>query len=488
MNFRVVARILGAILLTFSLSQLVLVPVALIYGEFSELVSVLESMSIGALLGAALFFAGRGRPDLLFRREALAIVGLSWILVAALGALPFHLGGMVNNYADAYFESMSGLTTTGSSVLTDVEGQARTMLFWRSFLHFVGGLGIVVFFVAILPILGVGGKTLIRQEITGPVPDSLTPRVKDTAVALTKIYIGFNVLEAVILRLCGMDTFDAINHAMATIATGGFSTRNTSVLYYTPLVEWVLIVFMYLASANFSLHLRFLQGERWCYFKDSEFRWFTAIVLAASVFFAAVLHLAGTPAVSHPGQFNARDGLFTTLTVMSTTGFGTVDFDQWPAACKVVIVALMFLGGMAGSTAGGMKIIRGIILFRSVIQQLGRETSPRLVRLVKIDGKALDPRTQTDTYAFFFAYMAVFVLGSLLVTLAAPDHSLVTCVTSVATCLNNVGPGLEAVGPTMNFSGLPSVAKWILSLCMLMGRLELYAILIILNPNFWLSR
>ena len=488
MNYRIVSRVLGTILLVFSLSKLVLVPVALIYGEYRELLAVLESLLIGVAFGGLLYVAGKQENELLFRREALAVVGLSWILVAAIGALPFLLGGMVDGYTDAYFESMSGLTTTGSSILSDIEGQARTMLFWRSFLHFVGGLGIVVFFVAILPVLGVGGKTLIRQEITGPVPDSLTPRVKDTAVALSKIYIGFNVLEAVILRLCGMDTFDAINHAMATIATGGFSTRNTSVLYYTPLIEWVLIVFMYLASANFSLHLRFLQGERWCYFKDSEFRWFTAIVLSASVFFAVVLHLAGTRAVSHPGEFNARDGLFTTLTVISTTGFGTVDFDQWPAACKVVIVALMFLGGMAGSTAGGMKVIRGIILFRSVIQQLCRETSPRLVRLVKIDGKALDPRTQADTYAFFFAYIAVFVLGSLLVTLTAPDHSLVTCVTSVATCLNNVGPGLEAVGPTMNFSGLPAAAKWILSLCMLMGRLELYAILIILNPSFWLSR
>jgi trk system potassium uptake protein TrkH len=488
MNLRIICRVLGFILVVFSLSMLTMLPFALWYREVHSLIALLESMGIGLMLAAILYLIGRSAKGDIFRREAVAVVSISWILVAALGALPFVAGGMTNNYTDAYFEAMSGLTTTGSTTLTFVEGQPRALLFWRSFLHFIGGLGIVVFFVAVLPLLGVGAKTLFKQEATGPVPEGLTPRIKDTALGLCKIYIGLNLLQFVVLMICGMSFFDALNHAMATMATGGFSTRNSSIAHYTPLIEWVCVIFMFLAGTNFSLHLRALKGDWRCYWRSHEFRLYAGIVLIVSLFFIIILHMSATTAVSHPGELAVRDSFFTTLTIMTTTGFGTVDYDQWPNVCRMVILLLMFAGGMAGSTAGGIKLIRFLILWKIGRFHLAREASPHRVRTIKVDGRPLELAAQRDTLVFFFFYMATFTIGCVLVCMLMPNQSLVSSVTAVVACLNNIGPGLEAVGPMMNFSTQSSAAKWVLSGLMLLGRLELFVVLMILSPNFWRAR
>lgn len=488
MNYHVVSRLLGAIILLFSSSLVTAVPFALIFREFQALVGILESLAIGGIAGALLYMIGKHDNSALFRREALAVVGMGWLAVAAVGALPFHLGGMTHSYTDAYFESMSGLTTTGASILRSIETQDKSMLFWRSFLHFVGGMGIIVFFVAILPVLGVGGKKLFMQEVPGPVPEGVTPRIKDTALALCKIYIALNVIEFVVLMFCGMSPFDALNHAMATMATGGFSTRDSSIGFYTPVIEWVIVLFMFLAGTNFTLHLKFIRGDYRCYFRDAEFRAYLGIVLGAAVFLAVVLLLFDGQPVSQPGELNFRDGLFTTVSILTTTGFGTVDFNQWPSVCHVIIIVLMFVGGMAGSTAGGMKVIRWVILAQSARISLRRERTPRIVRSLKLDGRALDPRMQNDVFVFFFIYMAVFLITAVLVALFSPHQGLLTAITATAACLNNIGPGLDAVGPATNYADCSAAAKWILSVCMVMGRLELYAILVILNPHFWLGR
>lgn len=488
MNYRVLCRLLGLLLAPFSLSMLTAMPFALYWHEWAAMGAFASSMLIGLALSGALYLVGRRTKESVFRRETLAVTSLAWILAAGLGGLPFLLSGSLPAYADCYFESMSGLTTTGASAFSAVEDLPRSILYWRSFLHFLGGLGIVVLFVAVLPLVGVGARALYKQESPGPVPEGMTPRIRDTAMLLLRIYIGLNVVEMVMLMLAGMGFFDALNHAMATIATGGFSTRNASIISFrSPWIEWILALFMYLSSLNFANHADLLRG-RFTYFRSAEFRTFTAIVVVASVFFATVVYFHGSQAVSHPGEFNIRDGFFTTLTLMSTTGFGTIDFDQWPQGTRLIALLAMFAGGCAGSTAGGLKIIRCVILAKVVAHELGRAVWPRRVAPLKVDGRIVERETIHEVLVFFLLYIAVFVTGSLVIALLMPDQSLLASMSAAATTLSNVGPGLEAVGPTMNFSGQSAPAKWTMSFLMLLGRLELFPVLAMFAKSFWTAR
>lgn len=489
MNYRVVCYILSIILFFFSLSFLTMVPLAIGFGEKGALIAALESLGIGMAVSLALYGIGYNeRKASLFRRESLAVVGTSWLLVAGLGALPFALGQMLPTYTDAYFEAMSGLTTTGSTVLRDIESQDKALLFWRSFLHFVGGLGIVVFFVAILPVLGVGGKSLFRQEVPGPTPEGLTPRIKDTAIGLCRVYIALNAIEFVVLMTCGMGWYDALNHAFATMATGGFSPSNTSVAAYSALIQWVIIVFMFLAGTNFSLHLQAVRGNWRAYFRDLEFRVYTGVILLSALLFTIVLYSHQTEAVSHPGELNFRDSLFNVVAIKTTTGFGTVDFNLWPVGLQVMLVALMFMGGMAGSTAGGLKVVRIIILLKSAIYLLRKEVNPRRVITVKLSNRPLQASIQSETFGFFFVYITVFLGGVMCLAFLMEEQDLISSATAVAATLNNIGPGLAAVGPTMNFADQGLAAKWLLSLLMVLGRLELYPILVLFAPRFWVPR
>ncbi len=485
MNLRVLCKLLGFLLAPFSLSMLAAAPFAMYYGEWAMLGEFVAASAAGLAIAGVLYLIGRTAKETIFRRETLAITGLSWTVAAAVGALPFYMSGTVPTYTDAFFESMSGLTTTGSTVLTAIEDTPKSLLFWRSFLHFLGGLGIIVLFVAVLPLVGVGARSLFKQESPGPVPEGLTPRIRDTSVMLFKIYAGLNVAETLILWVSGLSFFDALNHALATMATGGFSTRDTSVLAFaSPVVEWVIVIFMFLAGTNFSHHVDAVRG-RFTYFGSTEFRLYLGIVVAASLFFAAILSVSATTAVSNPAGINVRDGFFTSLALMTTTGFGTVDFDQWPHAARMVAIMLMFVGGCAGSTAGGMKVIRWVILMKVAIHELARNISPRRVTTLKIDGRTIPRETTHEVLVFFFLYMLLFVFGSLGIALLMPDQSLLSSITAAAATLNNIGPGLEAVGATMNYAGQSDAAKWLMSLLMLMGRLELFPILAMLSKTFW---
>jgi len=485
MNYLLLCRLLSVLLLLFTLSMLIAVPFALYYGEWKSLLVFVESMGIGLIFTGILYLFGRRATGEVYRREALATVGLSWIIAAAIGAIPFILSGAVPDIASAYFESASGMTTTGSSVFEVIEDKPKSILIWRSFLHFLGGLGIVVLFVAILPAMGVGGRALFKQEVPGPVTEGLTPRIRDTAIKLLKLYIGLNVVQAIILMICGMSFFDAINHAMATIATGGFSTKNASIAAFTsPMVEWVTIVFMFLAGTNFSLHLEALKG-RFVYFKSIEFRVYLFIVFAVSFFIATMLWMSGSQAVSNSGGFNFRDAMFITLAIQTTTGFGTVDFDQWPEVTRILLVFLMFVGGCAGSTGGGIKLVRWIMVTKVVLSEIATNVSPRSVRLLKLDNHVINKETSRQVLTFVVLYLMLTAAGAITVALLMPEQSLVTSVTASVTALNNIGPGLELIGPTSNFASQSAPTKWVLSFLMIMGRLELFSVLVLLSPKFW---
>ncbi len=369
-----------------------------------------------------------------------------------------------------------------------IEGKSYAILFWRSFLHFLGGLGIVVLFVAFLPTMGVGGRALFKQESTGPVTEGMTPRIKDTAMKLVKVYVGLNVIQAILLMLCGMNLYDALLHAMGTIATGGFSSRNASIAAFTsPVIEWIIIAFMFIAGTNFGLHVEFLRG-RFAYFKSTEFKAYVAIILCSATFIAVALWVSDNQAVSNPGKINIRDSLFMVLTIQTSTGYGTVDFNQWPEAVRMLLLVLMFVGGCAGSTGGGIKVIRFVLLFKLLKAEVASAVSPRSVRLLKLDGNVIQRDTAYQVLIFFFTYIAITVLGFLLVATLMPEQDLVSSITAVIASINNIGPGLGAVGPTMNFASQVPLAKWVLALLMILGRLEMFSLLILLSPNFWTNR
>lgn len=447
-----------------------------------------ESMAVCGLIGFMLYMIGRRTTEELFRKEALATVGFSWILISFVAALPIYLGGMTSTFTDAFFESTSGITTTGASILNHIEIQPRSLVFWRAFLHFVGGLGIVVFFIALLPLLGAGGKTLFRQEVAGPIPEGFTPRIKDTALNLCKLYIGLNVLAFVVFISLGLSFFDALCHAMSVIATGGYSNRDASAGHFGWLVQWAIILFMFIGATNFRLHLRFIRGDFLCYFRSEEFRLYCAIVAGGAVILTLALFFHGNPFVSNPGTWNPRDALFNTLTIVTTTGFGTVDFDQWPQVCRMTILILMFTGGMAGSTSGGMKMVRLLLLWKIARFHLSREASPNRVRTLKIDNNNIDKNTIHDTLVFFFVHTAIIVTACLLVALIMENQPLLTTISAVVACINNIGPGLELVGPMLNFSEQAMPVKWILSCLMLLGRLEHFVLLVLFSPSFWSYR
>ena len=413
-------------------------------------------------------------------REGFAIVGFGWIMASLLGALPYTFSGILPNYVDAVFETVSGLTTTGASVISDLEIVPRGILLWRSLTHWLGGMGIIVLFIAFLPEIGAGAIHMFRAEVPGPTADRVVPRLRDTAVALWGIYTVLTVAQILMLLLAGMSFFESVNHTFATMATGGFSTKNNSVLYFDNLaIELIIVLFMTIAGGNFGLYfLVWKKGIR-VLFHDLEFKAYLAIMGLSTLVMAANLVLAaGQPA----GQA-LRDSLFAASSIMTTTGFVTADFDRWPAFSKFVLLLLMFVGGCAGSTAGAIKVVRLLLLGKQSWTELKRELHPKMVFTVKIDGKPVAQSILQVTGQFFFVYISTFVLSVLLVTAAGMEAW--DGIGAVAATLGNVGPGFGAVGPTTTYSLQSDFIKIVLSACMLLGRLELFTLLIFLRPEFW---
>lgn len=491
MNYRIVARYLGHFSLILSVIMLPSILCALLMADWLSLTALAGSLVLSALVGLALILIGRGARDRMFQREGLALVALGWLMAAGLSACPYLFSGVLGP-AEAYFEAMSGLTTTGSTVLRDIENTPRGILFWRAFTHWIGGIGIIVLFIAVLPYMGAGGKQMFKSESPGPDPRSLSPRIRDTASALWKIYLGMTVILTALLMVAGMNLFDALTHTFSTLATGGFSTRNASIAAFDSLtIELIIVAFMTLAGANFGVYFAMLKGDWWAPLKNTEFKaYFLTLALVSIMIAINLLGVQGSVGLDAPEplpQYTpaeaARHATFLTVSLMTTTGFGTEDFDYWPYFSRTLLVLIMFIGGCAGSTGGGLKVVRFIILFKMAYWRVESTFRPKTVRPIRVNGQIVDEHMQRTVYAFFFLNMAILAVGSLYMSLLGLPFQ--SAMTAVITTLNNVGPGLEYLGATESFAIIPAHGKLFLSICMVMGRLELFSIGVLLLPAFW---
>ena len=474
--------ILGLICLGLGLCMLLPMGVALIYGEPGWL-AFLGGAFISGVLGLILYWSFNDkRPKELNHREGMAIVGLAWLISGFMGGVPLLLSGDFLTLADAVFESASGFTTTGASVLTNVEGAQKCVLFWRALTHWLGGMGFIVLGVAILPFLGVGGMQLYKAEVPSPTPDRLAPRITDTAKVLWKVYALLTFAEALLLLLGGMDVFDSVCHAFATMATGGFSTKNASVGFYAnPFIQWVITVFMFLAGVNFTLHFQMFTQRDWkAMLRDDEWRFYAYTFAAFSLVIAASLWLWGDQHIEQ----SLRLAFFQVATIITTTGFATADYGLWPPLALSLLMVLMFVGGSAGSTGGGPKVLRIMILLRQSLREFSRLIHPRMVNPVKVGGRMVDKQIVAAIWSFVALYLFCFAATG--VALAAMGLDVTTSFSASIACLGNIGPGLgDIVGPTGNYSSLPEAAKWLLSVVMIVGRLEIYTVLVLIIPGLW---
>lgn len=476
----VVTRFVGILLFFLGLSMLGPLAVSLIYRDGST-DAILQSAMAASVIGGILFLATRkSGATTLSHRDGVAIVTIGWAAAGLVGTLPFLFSGAIPNFTSAYFESLSGFTTTGASILSDIEAVPKGILFWRSQTQWLGGMGIIVLSIAILPFLGVGGMQLYKAEIPSPVVDRLKPRISETARTLWKVYGFLTLLQILFLAMGGMTLYDAVSHAFCTLPTGGFSTRNTSMAHYGSLyLDVVIIFFMLMAGINFSLHYRLIKGDLKVFWKDVECRVFLCMV--AVLVLATAMDIHGTV---YPKLADAiHHAAFQVSSVITTTGFVTADYDRWPAFSRYILVLCMFLGGMAGSTGGGIKIMRVILLIRHSYKELFRLIHPHAVITVKLGGRPVPPEVLSSIWGFFILYISLFVLATLIMCGLGLD--LISAFSSVAACIGNIGPGLGTVGPATNFLAVPTLGKWILAFCMLLGRLEIYTVIVLLVPEYW---
>ena len=479
MRWPIALHVTGLILLCVGLCMSVPLACGWYYGDVS-VKPLFVSLCVTVLTGVLLMLGfRRPKPLVINHREGMVIVTLGWAACALFGALPFVLGGFPS-FTDAFFESMSGFTTTGASILSDVEAQPKGLLLWRSLTHWLGGMGIIVLTVAILPFLGVGGMQLYKAEVPGPVADKLQPRIKDTAMSLWKVYVLFTAAQVALLMLGDMDLFESVCHAFGTMATGGFSTRNTSIAAYdSAYIDGVITFFMLLAGVNFALHFQLLRGRPLAMWRNPEFRFFGMLFLALTAVVTFCIHESSYPSWVDALRFSS----FQVASIISTTGYATADYELWMPLPQGILLLCMFIGGCAGSTSGGIKCMRIMLLFKHAYRELFRLVHPRAVLPIKFGPKLVRDEVLTSIWGFFVLFMLLFVLSGLALTALGVD--LVTAFTAVAACIGNIGPGLGQVGPVDNYAGIPALGKWVLSFCMLLGRLEIYTVLVLLVPEFW---
>ena len=475
MNFKLVLRITGMTLLLEAAVLLLPMLVALYYGE--SLLPFVKTILILVVVGLALCSL-RSKRDF-FAREGFCAVGLIWLLMGAFGALPFWFSGQFGPYVDCLFETISGFTTTGSTILTVIEGLPMGLLFWRSFTHWLGGMGVLVLTAALLPSLGISSTYLVQAESPGPVVSKLVPKSSQSSKILYGIYLALTVIETLLLRLAGMSWYDAMVHAFATAGTGGFSVRNLSVgAYASPAIDIIITVFMLLFSINFTLYFLVLCGKWRQALASDELRFFVGMVGSSIVLISLNIY-----SIYQNVGDTLRHAAFQVASIVSTTGFSTTDFDKWPEFSRMLLVVLMFVGACAGSTGGGIKCARMLVLCKAIRREIRSIIHPRSVKVVKLDGAVVPEHTLQSIQLFFFAYICVLLGASIIVGL--DDNSFGTTFTAVLTCLSNVGPGLELVGPMGNFSCFSAVSKLVLSLCMIVGRLEVFPILVLLSRSAW---
>jgi trk system potassium uptake protein len=479
MNKRAVLRVLGFVLGVTALAMLAPVAISHHAGD-RDAWSFLVTAIGGLLLGGLLWWAGTRAREIRVR-EGFAVVTLGWLGAGLLGALPAWLSGQIPGFTDAVFESISGFTTTGATILTDIEGRSRGLLFWRALSQWLGGMGIVLLVLAILPMMKVGGMQLFRAEVPGPLAERLTPRISQTAKLLWCVYLLLTLLQTGALALAGLSIFDAVCHAFTTMATGGFSPRNESLgAYANPAVHWIVIVFMFLAGANFTLHFQTLRGKVGAAVRDDEFRFYFYVLFIATALICVPLFLGK----AYPDiEQTLRHSIFQTVSIITTTGFTTADYALWPPIAHSVLLVLMVVGGCAGSTAGGIKIMRLLILLKATKWELRKLVHPRAVSTLWYNERALTPPLVGNVLGFLLLFLLVFIAGVVILTLGGRD--LVTALGATAATLGVVGPGLGTVGPAESYAHFHNWEKWFLMFLMLAGRLELYTVLALMMPETW---
>lgn len=484
MNVKSISRTVGLILLITGIFQVFPLLIAVIDHEPKNVLAYIESLCLILLVGGALVLFSRGGNRMFSAQEGFAATGLSWIFMSAFGALPFFLSGQIPSYVDAFFEMVSGFTTTGASILTDVEALSRCNLFWRSFSHWLGGMGVLVFLLAVVPGARKNGGTgiyLMRAESPGPSVDKLTPHLRQTAMILYGIYILLTALCIVCLLLGGMPVFDSFCIAFGTAGTGGFAIKNSSMGGYSCFLQTVVTVFMFLFGVNFSLYYMLLLRKFKAVFKNEELRLYFGIAAGSIVLIA--INISRMYNTVYESVHHAA---FQVVSIMTTTGYGTVDFEQWPAFSKAILLSLMFIGASAGSTGGGLKVSRVLLLMKSIRRTIRKALHPRRVQPVYMDGRAVSEEVCDNVNAYLAIYCVILVLSFAIISV--DGFSIGTNFSAVASCFNNIGPGFELVGATQNFSIYSDLSKIILSLDMLLGRLEIFPLLLLLSPDTWSRR
>ncbi|MCB0338681.1 MAG: hypothetical protein KDD53_03705 [Bdellovibrionales bacterium] len=480
MDFRGLAKTLGGLCIVLGVVLTAPGIYSLIAGGLHTQVFFIVALS-AIVTGSLLWISQAGYQKDINIRTGFAVVTLSWVLAAVLGAMPFYLSGSLSTFVDAFFESASGFSGTGASAINDIESLDSAIVLWRSMTQWLGGMGIIVFFIAILPALGLGGVQLFKAEITGPQGDKLTPRVREAAKKLWLLYLGFTVLLALLLwAIGGMSLFDAINHSFTTCATGGYSTKNSGVAWFaSPTVDIILIVFMSLCSINFNLHYRLLLMKDVSIFRDTEMKWYLWI-LGAMTLIVTLINWGPT----YNSFFESlRYSAFVVTSTASSTGFSNPDYMLWPLATHFIIVLLMVMGGSSGSTAGGTKVIRLVAALKLLEREFKQIVHPNAVIPVKINNHTVPRNIIRTIWALLFVYFLVFSIAAFLIVCTGQD--IVTSSTAVFSALSNIGPALGNLGPTATYSGLSDFAKLVLCVCMILGRLEFFTVLVIFTPGFW---
>ena len=483
MNYRAVSFLLSYLVMGCA----IFMSTSLVWAVFADGSSAIFSMAVSSAIcgavGLILRWLGRGANLTFHAREAIAVVTLGWLAISILGAVPFMLEGVLTNPVDAFFETASGFTTTGSTVITDLNVCSKALLYWRALTQWLGGMGIIVLFIAILPQLGIGAKHMFKSEVPGPITEGLKPKLKHTASVLWGLYTGITAAQVIALLAAGMNLHDSICHSLACMATGGFSPRNESIGYYQdPVIEVIITVFMVLAGINFSLYYLILRKRFGEAFSNTELKVYLGILAIFTIVIAINtyhLHTGIVDVVLKPA--------FQVVSMSTTTGFGTEDSNLYPSLSKILMVILMFIGGSAGSTGGGMKVSRVIIAFKAALNNIYSAFQPHAVRVVKMGKQPMSEDTVKEVLTFFAVYMLLFLIGTIVLAAVIPpaENHVVTCFTASIACFANIGPGFADVGATSNFAFIPATGKIVLSLLMIIGRLELFTALVIFIPAFW---
>ncbi|MBI5047957.1 MAG: TrkH family potassium uptake protein [Deltaproteobacteria bacterium] len=481
MRVKVILYLLGILGIVLGSSMLVPAAISLAYRE-PAVIALLSSAILTSGIGGVLFMLFKGQRIDVSHREGFAITAIAWMSAGLFGALPYLFSGTLLNFVDAYFESISGFTTTGASVFTSVENLPHGILLWRSLTHWIGGMGIILLSIAILPILGIGGMQLYRAEATGVgvSSDKLAPRLIETVKLFGLVYIGITVTGMTAFILAGMGPFDAVIHAFGTVATGGFSNKDISVEYYrSPLIEFIITIFMFLSATNFALHTNILKHGPKIYWRNSEFRFYFGLQLLA--IFLVTVNLRFSFYDNIISSF--RYASFQVVSIGTCTGFSSTDFAKWPSFSQLILVVLMLIGGSTGSTTGAIKCLRIMLLLKQGYKELRHLIHPHAVIPIKLGDRVVPTEVMTGAIGFTFLYIVIFFVVSLAMTFLGLD--IVSAISSVATTMGGVGPGLGVIGPLSNFSEIPYIGKWLLIFCMLLGRLEIYTLLILFTPIFW---